>query len=311
MHYSLSDIKALGRVAVIMGGNSSEREVSLNSGAEVLKALQSQGVDAFKLDLTGEGAHPLSQLVDNHFDRAFLIVHGPGGEDGQLQGALELMGKPYTGSGIAASAMGMDKMRTKQLWLGTGLPTPNYVSLCPDSDFEQICKDLGLPLIVKPANEGSSIGMSRVSSIEELKTAYSTAAHYDKRVIAEQWVHGPEFTVAILNGRSLPIIRLVTPHAFYDFEAKYQANDTQYLFETGLNEDQIEQMQRLAERAFDVVGCHGWGRIDLMMDAHGKFQLLEVNTIPGMTDHSLVPMAAKQSGLNFNELCLEILMGAQ
>jgi D-alanine-D-alanine ligase len=310
-NYSQDELKSLGRVAVIMGGNASERQVSLNSGHAVLTALQSAGVDAFALDLTGDGQNPLTQLVETDFDRAFLIVHGPGGEDGQLQGALELINKPYTGSGVAASAVGMDKMRTKQLWLGAGLPTPAYASLCPSSDFEQIVEDLGLPLMVKPANEGSSIGMSRVSSAEELRDAYALAAQFDSRVIAEQWVNGPEFTVAILNGRALPIIRLVTPHEFYDFDAKYQANDTQYLFDTGLDNEQIEQMQRLVEQAFQVVGCSGWGRVDLMMDQAGQFQLLEVNTIPGMTDHSLVPMAAKQAGISFAELCVEIVMEAR
>ena len=311
MRYELNDIKSLGRVAVIMGGNSAEREVSLRSGAEVLKGLLEAGVDAFALDLTGEGANPLSQLVETEFDRAFLIVHGPGGEDGQLQGALELIGKPYTGSGVAASAVGMDKMRTKQLWIGAGLPTPGYASLCPDSDFTQIAEDLGLPLMVKPANEGSSIGMSRVTSVEQLEKAFKEASRYDSRVIAEQWVNGPEFTVAILNGRALPVIRLVTTHAFYDFDAKYQANDTQYLFDTGLTAEQVEAMQRLVEEAFAVIGCQGWGRIDLMMDEAGQFQLLEVNTAPGMTDHSLVPMAAKATGLSFSELCVEILLGSK
>ncbi len=311
MRYEQADIKSLGRVAVVMGGNSAEREVSLRSGAEVLKGLLEAGVDAFSLDLTGEGANPLSQLVDTEFDRAFLIVHGPGGEDGQLQGALELINKPYTGSGVAASAVGMDKMRTKQLWIGAGLPTPAYASLCPDSDFAQIAKDLGLPLMVKPANEGSSIGMSRVTSAEQLEQAFKQASRYDSRVIAEQWVNGPEFTVAMLNGRALPVIRLVTTHAFYDFDAKYQANDTQYLFDTGLTTEQVEAMQRLVEEAFAVIGCQGWGRIDLMMDEAGQFQLLEVNTAPGMTDHSLVPMAAKATGLSFSELCLEILMGSK
>ncbi|MEY3038451.1 MAG: hypothetical protein RL143_1018 [Pseudomonadota bacterium] len=310
MRYELNDIKSLGRVAVIMGGNSAEREVSLRSGAEVLKGLLEAGVDAFALDLTGEGANPLSQLVETEFDRAFLIVHGPGGEDGQLQGALELIGKPYTGSGVAASAVGMDKMRTKQLWIGAGLPTPSYASLCPDSDFAQIAEDLGLPLMVKPANEGSSIGMSRVTSAEQLEQAFKEASRYDSRVIAEQWVNGPEFTVAMLNGRALPVIRLVTTHAFYDFDAKYQANDTQYLFDTGLTAEQVEAMQRLVEEAFAVIGCQGWGRIDLMMDETGQFQLLEVNTAPGMTDHSLVPMAAKATGLSFSELCVEILLGS-
>ena len=311
MRYELNDIKSLGRVAVIMGGNSAEREVSLRSGAEVLKGLLEAGVDAFALDLTGEGANPLSQLVETEFDRAFLIVHGPGGEDGQLQGALELINKPYTGSGVAASAVGMDKMRTKQLWIGAGLPTPGYASLCPDSDFAQIAEDLGLPLMVKPANEGSSIGMSRVTSVEQLEKAFKEASRYDSRVIAEQWVNGPEFTVAMLNGRALPVIRLVTTHAFYDFDAKYQANDTQYLFDTGLTAEQVEAMQRLVEEAFAVIGCQGWGRIDLMMDEAGQFQLLEVNTAPGMTDHSLVPMAAKATGLSFSELCVEILLGSK
>lgn len=307
----MSQVITFGRVAVVMGGTSSEREISLNSGGAVLNGLLEAGVDAFALDLGADGQNPVRQLVDAEFDRAFLILHGPGGEDGTLQGVLELLRKPYTGSRVAASAIGMDKLRTKRMWQSCGIPTPRYECLDVHSDLSLIAETLGFPLMIKPVNEGSSIGMSRVKTLEELKSAYELAAKYDSQVIAEQWIKGPEYTVAVLNGRALPVIRLVTPHEFYDFNAKYQATDTLYLFDTELSEERVLEMQVLVEQAFSLIGCEGWGRVDLMLDDNGAFQLLEVNTAPGMTDHSLVPMAAKQAGMSFSELAVEILKGAR
>ncbi|WP_236014028.1 D-alanine--D-alanine ligase [Marinobacterium alkalitolerans] len=298
---------AFGRVAVIMGGTSAEREISLRSGAQVLKGLLSAGVDAFAIDLGADGKEPIAQLLEAQFDRAFLILHGRGGEDGTIQGVLEMMGKPYTGSGVAASALGMDKLRCKQLWQGAGLPTPAFAVLDDTVDLKGVEQRLGYPMMVKPAHEGSSIGMSKVRNLEELESAYRAAREYDSSVLAEQWVNGPEFTISLLDDRALPVIRLETPHDFYDFDAKYQAGDTHYHFDTGLTERQTETLQGLALQAFQVAGCRGWGRVDAMMDANGQFQLLEVNTAPGMTDHSLVPMAARESGLSFEDLVLRIL----
>ncbi|GAA0787453.1 D-alanine--D-alanine ligase [Marinobacterium sediminicola] len=305
------DVAAFGRVAVIMGGTSAEREISLRSGHEVLKGLQAAGVDAFGIDLGNAGANPVAQLLDSQFDRAFLILHGRGGEDGTIQGLLEMMGKPYTGSGVAASALGMDKLRCKQLWQGAGLPTPAFAVLDANTDLGMVEAQLGYPMMVKPAHEGSSIGMSKVRSRAELESAYAAASEYDSCVIAEQWVNGPEFTIALLNGQALPVIRLETPHDFYDFDAKYAAADTHYHFDTRLTEAQTETLQQLALQAFNVAGCRGWGRIDAMMDADGHFQLLEVNTAPGMTDHSLVPMAAREAGISFEQLVVEILSIAE
>lgn len=301
------DQTALGRVAVIMGGTSAEREISLRSGKAVLQGLQDAGVDAFAVDLGSEGANPVAQLLDSRFDRAFLILHGRGGEDGTIQGVLEMMGKPYTGSGVAASALGMDKLRCKQLWQGAGLPTPVFAVLDEQTDLSAVEAELGYPMMVKPAHEGSSIGMSKVRTRAELETAYAAACEYDSCVIAEQWVNGPEFTIALLNGRALPVIRLETPHDFYDFDAKYAAADTHYHFDTRLSAAQTETLQQLALKAFNVAGCRGWGRVDAMMDATGHFQLLEVNTAPGMTDHSLVPMAAREAGIDFTQLVVAIL----
>lgn len=298
----------IGRVAVIYGGNSSERPVSLKSGAAVLKGLQRAGVDAFGIDLYGESNHnPVAQLVEQVFDRAFLILHGPGGEDGTLQGVLEMMGKPYTGSGVAASAIGMDKLRTKQLWLGAGLPTPPFACLDLSLNLDAVAEKLGFPMIVKPAHEGSSIGMSKVASTQELAEAIGTAENYDRCVIAERWMSGNEFTVAVLNGKALSPIRLVTDHDFYDFDAKYLSNNTEYRFETDLTEQQVSELKELAEQAFLSVGCKGWGRVDVMQDEKGSFQLLEINTAPGMTDHSLVPMAAAEDGISFEQLVVEII----
>ncbi|WP_106590068.1 D-alanine--D-alanine ligase [Marinobacterium halophilum] len=305
------DMTAFGRVAVIMGGTSAEREISLRSGTAVLKGLQVAGVDAFAIDLGGDGANPVAQLLESTFDRAFLILHGRGGEDGTIQGVLEMMGKPYTGSGVAASALGMDKLRCKQLWQGAGLPTPAFAVLDAEVDLPAVAAQLGYPMMVKPVHEGSSIGMSKVRNLDELEAAFAAAREYDSCVIAEQWVNGPEFTVALLNGRALPVIRLETPHDFYDFDAKYSAGDTHYHFDTRLTPAQTEMLQGLALKAFSVAGCRGWGRVDVMMDAAGHFQLLEVNTAPGMTDHSLVPMAAREADISFERLVVDILRTAE
>lgn len=303
------EARQLGRVAVIYGGLSSERVISLKSGAEVLAGLQRAGVDAFGIDLGGEQGelNPVTQLSEADFDRAFLILHGPGGEDGTLQGVLEMLGKPYTGSGVAASALGMDKVRCKQLWAGAGLPTPDYVVVNNDTDLAALGERLGWPIFVKPAHEGSSIGIAKVNTLPELQDAYKNAAALDSLVLAEKWMSGDEFTVGVLNDEALPVIKLETPHDFYDFNAKYEADDTCYLFDHGLSDEQESELQSLVINAFKTVGCQGWARIDVMQDADGGFQLLEVNTAPGMTDHSLVPMAAAKNGISFEQLVVEIL----
>ncbi len=303
------EARQFGRVAVIYGGLSSERVISLRSGAEVLGGLQRAGVDAFGIDLGGEQGdlNPLTQLMDAEFDRAFLILHGPGGEDGTLQGVLEMLGKPYTGSGVAASALGMDKVRCKQLWAGAGLPTPAYAVLTENTNLVAVGEQLGWPIFVKPAHEGSSIGIAKVTSLDELKRAYQNAAELDSLVLAERWMSGDEFTVGVLNGQALPVIKLETSHDFYDFDAKYESDDTRYLFEHGLNDTQEQTLKQLVIDAFDTAGCEGWARVDVMQDGEGTFQLLEVNTAPGMTDHSLVPMAAARHGLSFEQLVVEIL----
>jgi len=305
-----AEVQALGRVAVIYGGLSAERSVSLKSGAEVLKGLLAAGVDAFGIDLGGNGEHPLAQLTAARFDRAFLILHGRGGEDGTIQGVLEMMGKPYTGSGVAASALGMDKLRSKQLWCGGGLSTPAFAVLDEQSDLDAVAAQLGFPIMVKPIHEGSSIGMAKVSGRDQLEAALREARRFDSAVLAERWISGPEYTVGVLNGRALPIIRLETPHDFYDFNAKYEADDTRYLFDTQLSSAEEAELKVLVEKAFAMVGCRGWGRVDVMLDDRGCFQLLEVNTAPGMTDHSLVPMAAREAGMSFEQLVVEILRGA-
>ena len=303
------EARQLGRVAVIYGGLSSERVVSLKSGAEVLAGLQRAGVDAFGIDLGGDSGdlNPVAQLSEAQFDRAFLILHGPGGEDGTLQGVLEMLDKPYTGSGVAASALGMDKVRCKQLWTGAGLPTPEYVVIDENTDLATVGDELGWPIFVKPAHEGSSIGIAKVTNLGELRQAYEDAAKLDSLVLAERWMSGSEFTVGVLNGETLPAIKLETTHDFYDFDAKYEADDTRYLFEHGLSEQQEAELNRLVLDAFNAVGCEGWSRVDLMQDGDGNFQLLEVNTAPGMTDHSLVPMAARKKGISFEQLVVEIL----
>jgi len=296
--------KAYGKVAVLMGGDSAEREVSLKSGSAVLEALQRSGVDARGIDFRGG---MLSELLNGGFDRIFIVLHGRMGEDGVLQGALEMAGIPFTGSGVLGSALGMDKLRCKQLWAGGGLPTPEFAVLQSGFNPEAVVERLGLPLIIKPGREGSSIGMSRVEQVEELTAAYEMAAQYDAVVFAEQWIEGSEYTVALLGSEVLPAICLETPHAFYDFEAKYRADDTRYLCPCGMSSEDERVLSQLAREAFDSAGCKGWGRVDAMRDADGRFWLIEVNTVPGMTDHSLVPMAAREAGIEFDQLVLRIL----
>ncbi|KIP98597.1 D-alanine--D-alanine ligase [Pseudomonas fulva] len=297
-------VAAFGRVAVLFGGKSAEREVSLKSGNAVLSALQSAGVDAFGIDV---GDDVLERLLNEKIDRAFIVLHGRGGEDGSMQGLLECAGIPYTGSGILASALAMDKLRTKQVWQSLGLSTPRHAVLASAEDCRRAAAELGFPLIVKPAHEGSSIGMAKVADVEALIAAWQDAAVYDSQVLVEQWIHGPEFTIAMLRGEVLPPIALGTSHSFYDYDAKYLANDTQYRVPCGLDADREAELKALTARACEAVGTQGWARADVMQDAEGRFWLLEVNTVPGMTDHSLVPMAAQAAGLDFQQLVLAIL----
>lgn len=300
----VTDPKAFGKVAVLMGGRSAERGISLKSGAAVLRALQEEGVDAHELDVSD---NVLMDLQAGRYDRAFILLHGRGGEDGVMQGALETVGMPYTGSGVLGSALGMDKLRCKQLWQGAGMLTPSFAVVNEASDFERIIDQLGLPLMVKPSREGSSIGMTKVSDPAQLAHAVRQAAALDDSVLVEAWISGPEYTVAVLGDSALPAIRLETPRAFYDFEAKYEANDTRYHCPCGLDEMREAELQSLAVAAFALVGASGWGRVDFMADTAGNFYLLEVNTVPGMTDHSLVPMAARAAGLSFADLAWRVL----
>lgn len=294
----------LGRVGVLLGGQSSEREISLQSGNAVLAALAEAGVDHVAIDV---GANAIADIQAAKIDRAFLALHGAGGEDGRIQAVLEYLHIPYTGSGVQASALGMDKLRTKQLWRGVGLSTPDFAILHAQDNWQKVIADLGGEVMVKPAHEGSSIGMARVKTAQELEAAFNNAAKFDGSVIAERLIVGSEFTVAILNGEALPPIKLETDHTFYDFNAKYIANDTRYICPCGLSPEKEQELKSLALHAFNSVGCEGWGRVDVMADKSLNFYLLEVNTAPGMTSHSLVPMAAKVSGLSFAELVLTIL----
>lgn len=293
-----------GKVAVLLGGPSAEREVSLKSGHMVLAALKRKGVDAHAFD---PQERRLEELIAQRFARVFIALHGRFGEDGTVQGALEYLKLPYTGSGVMASALAMDKWRTKLLWQSAGVSTPPYELLSKESDFADIGRRLGLPLMVKPAHEGSSIGMSKVTSVEKIESAYELASEYDGVVIAERFIEGVEVTAAILNDEPLPLIRLETPRVFYDYQAKYFADDTRYICPSGLPDTQEKSVAAQALRAFQLLGCSGWGRVDVMLDRAGQPYFLEVNTIPGMTDHSLVPMAARARGIDFDSLCVRIL----
>ena len=298
---------AFGKVAVLMGGKSAERPVSLKSGGMVLSALKSAGVDAHAFDPSERG---LEALIAGRFSRAFIALHGRFGEDGTVQGALEFLGLPYTGSGVLASALAMDKLRTKQLWQANGLPTPPFELLDSRTDFRAAAGRLGLPIMVKPANEGSSIGMSKVRAAADLEEAFALAVNYDRVVIAEKFIEGTELTGAILGRDALPLIKLETTRDFYDYDAKYVRDDTRYIVPCGLPETKEREIRELCLRAFDTLGCLGWGRADLMLDATGRPHLLEINTSPGMTDHSLVPMAARAVGISYEQLCVKILEGA-
>jgi D-alanine-D-alanine ligase len=300
----VQDARAFGRVAVLMGGAAAEREVSLKSGRAVLAALLARGVDAVGLEV---GANPIAPLLSDSFDRVFNIIHGRGGEDGVLQGALEALGIPYTGSGVLASALGMDKLRTKLCWLGAGLSTPRWRLLETPEDLDRCVRELGFPVIVKPAEEGSSIGMSRAENRGELEAAWHDASRYQCQVFAESWIVGKEYTVGMLDGEPLPLIRLETPRAFYDFDAKYRSETTRYHCPCGLDAATEARLQALALDACRCVGVRGWARVDLMVDDAGQPWLIEVNTVPGMTDHSLVPMAAKVFGMSFEALVWRIL----
>jgi len=295
-----------GKVAVMFGGTSAEREVSLRSGAAVLAALQKQGVDAHAFDPKDQ---PLSDLTSAGFDRVFIVLHGRGGEDGTMQGALQLLGLPYTGSRVLGSALAMDKIRCKWLFQAQGMPTAKFLvaEAGKQLNYQDILQQLAGKVMVKPANEGSSIGMSAASTAQELEQALAVATKYDSDVLVEQWIQGREFTVSILNGKALPVVEMRTPRSFYDYEAKYQSNSTEYLCPAPLTADQTAFLQQAAASAFTAVGASGWGRVDAMLDEQGNFYLLEVNTVPGMTEKSLVPMAAKAAGISFEQLVLQIL----
>ena len=293
-----------GCVAVLMGGAAAERDVSINSGTAVFNALKRKGVDAVAIDVDD---NPINALAGKKFDRVFNMIHGRGGEDGVLQGVLDVMKIPYTGSGVMASALTMDKLRTKLCWQGYGLITPKWFVLKDQKDIQPCIDYLGFPVIVKPAQEGSSIGMSKANNKIELEQALLLASDYQCDVYAEAWVKGEEYTVGVLDGEALPVIRLDTPNVFYDYEAKYQSSNTQYHCPCGLSEQQEETLKKLALEACSVVGVEGWGRVDVFIDEAGVAQLIEVNAVPGMTDHSLVPMAAKAKGCDFDELVWRIL----
>jgi D-alanine-D-alanine ligase len=293
-----------GKVAVLMGGTAAEREISLRSGNAVFQALQQQGVDVVAIDVT---ASPIDALANLKVDRVFNIIHGRGGEDGVLQAILGVLGLPYTGSGVLASALSMDKLRTKLCWQGLGLATPKWFVLQTEDDVDVCIAKLGFPVIVKPAQEGSSIGMSKANNREELVEALKLAKQFNCDVYAEQWVQGQEYTVGVLDGEALPVIRLETPNEFYDFDAKYRANTTKYHCPCGLSAEREQQLQVLAVQACHGLQVKGWARVDVFIDNQDHSQLIEVNTVPGMTDHSLVPMAAKAAGIEFNQLVWRIL----
>ncbi len=296
--------EVFGRVAVLMGGWSAEREISLRGGKAVLEALRAKGVDAVGVDVDRNIDQTLRA---GRFDRVFNLLHGPGGEDGVIQGLLDILALPYTGSGVAASALTMDKAMTKRVWQSAGLPTPPFRELGPDSDWHGVVAALGLPLIVKPACEGSSIGMSKVMTLEALPAAWEKAARTGHPVFAEKWIRGGEYTVAIVGNQALPLIKVETPRSFYDFEAKYSSDHTQYLCPCGLDYVEEDVLQKLSLEAFRLLGCTGWGRVDLMLDKNNQPWLIEVNTVPGMTSHSLVPKAAAAIGVDFATLVLHIL----
>ncbi|WP_306395854.1 D-alanine--D-alanine ligase [Telluria beijingensis] len=307
------DAAAFGKVGVLFGGRSAEREISLISGSGVLAALQGRGIDAHAFD---PGTQSLADLAAQHFDRVFIALHGRYGEDGSLQGALELLGIPYTGSGVMASSVGMDKITTKKIWLQENVPTPRYLTIDADTDLDAVVAELGLPLIVKPPLEGSSIGITKVTQADQLKEAVALVTGMDEAVLAEEFVTGREFTVAVLGqgaaARALPIVEIVAPEGKYDYQNKYFTDDTVYHCPAPLSEELTHEIQRHAVNAYRALGCEGWGRVDVLVrESDMRPFLLEVNTSPGMTTHSLVPMAARAVGIGYEDLCVEILRSAR
>lgn len=301
------DPAVFGKVAVLFGGTSAEREISLKSGSAVLRGLKARGVDAHKVD-PADGL--VAQLQAGEFNHAFIMLHGRGGEDGTVQALLEFLGIPYTGSGVLGSALSMDKLRTKQVWQAAQLPTPEYEFVRSADDLREFVERIGYPVAVKPAREGSSIGVTRLTPEKDIDAAYAKARELDDVVIAERWITGGEYFCSILGGRALPMVRMETPREFYDYEAKYFSNDTRYHCPAGLSEAQERDLQVMCLRAFEAVAANGWGRVDFMLDADGRPWLIELNTVPGMTDHSLVPMAARATGIGFDELVWLILAQA-
>ncbi len=299
--YQASDF---GKVAVLMGGQSAERVISLESGHAVYKALCNAGVNAHAIDFNKD---IFVKLIDEKFDRVFIALHGRGGEDGTIQGALQTIGLPYTGSDVLGSALAMDKTRSKAIWKSAGLPTPASFELNATSNWKHVAEELGLPIMVKPVREGSSIGASKVTEADKLSFAWSQANQFDNRVLAESWITGDEYTVPILNNNVLPVIKLETKREFYDYQAKYEDDDTQYICPCGLDSNFEKGLGEIALKACESLGVNGWARVDLMVDQNNQAWLIEVNTVPGMTSHSLVPMAAKQAGLTFEELVIQIL----
>ena len=298
------DSMDFGKVAVLMGGQSAEREISLKSGAAVLNALTERNIEAEAIDV---GVDVFEQLRSGNYERAFIALHGPLGEDGSIQGGLDVIGLPYSGSGVMASSICMNKLMTKQIWRGCNIPCPKHKVLTKKFNADELVSDIGLPMIFKPVSQGSSIGMTKVNSKDEIASAWKVAREIEDTVIAEQWIDGQEYTVTILNDRALPIIRLETPRTFYDFNAKYESNETKYHCPCGLLESLETKIQDLALQAFRVTEASGWGRVDVILDKDDQPWFLEINTVPGMTDHSLVPMAAKAENISFNELVVKIL----
>ena len=297
-------VQEFGKVAVLMGGISAEREVSLVSGAAVLKGLQRQGVDAHGIDANPQN---IGSLSAQGFDRAFIVLHGKWGEDGTVQGALESIGMPYTGSGVLGCALAMDKVRSKQIWQTLDLPTAKYRVISTEAQLNGLVDQLGLPIFMKPSCEGSSVGVGKVNSADDLNSVWRETAKLGDDVLAEEFLAGAELTVGILDNQTLPTIRMETDNEFYDYQAKYQSDDTQYYCPAGLSDELEQQVQTLAKQAFDALNCQSWGRVDLMLDGQQKPVLLEVNTVPGMTDHSLVPIAAQVAGVDFDALVVKIL----
>ena len=302
-----ANLTDFGRVAVLYGGTSSEREISLLTGAAIIQALELLGIETVAIDIK---ENALEAIAKANVDRAFIALHGPGGEDGTLQGALEYLKIPYTGSGVMASALAMDKLRCKQLWKGIGLATTDFAALHQSTDWQATMNQLGGSVVVKPACEGSSVGMSIAKSAQQLEQAWQLAAQYDAKVLAEPQLTGDEYTVAILDGKALPSIRIQANATFYDYEAKYHSDKTEYFCPSGLDAEREQELAQLSINAFDSIDGRGWGRVDVMTDQNGNFNLLEVNTVPGMTSHSLVPMAGLAAGLKFEDIVRAILEGS-